>query len=95
MEQLYESDALFIPQPGRAVSGTARMAANTSFQSLGLPLAVHPRQVYVADDIALLIVDWSISGTTADGDRTDIRGTATDVARRGSDGTWRYVIDNP
>jgi hypothetical protein len=25
----------------------------------------------------------------------DDEGTATDVARQGSDGYWRYVIDNP
>ncbi|GAA2400924.1 hypothetical protein [Streptomyces coeruleofuscus] len=24
-----------------------------------------------------------------------VEGTATNVARRGSDGRWRYVIDNP
>jgi ketosteroid isomerase-like protein len=42
----------------------------------------------VAGDIALLIVGWSIAGL-------DAQGTATDVARRGPDGRWRYVIDNP
>ncbi len=31
----------------------------------------------------------------ADGNRTHVDGTATDVARRGADGCWRYVIDNP
>jgi hypothetical protein len=25
----------------------------------------------------------------------DLPGTAADVARRGPDGVWRYVIDNP
>ena len=44
------------------------------------------RHSYVVDDIALLIVDWSVG---------DLAGTATDVARRGADGVWRYVIDNP
>jgi hypothetical protein len=33
--------------------------------------------------VALLAVDWEIDGT------------AVDVARRGPDGGWRYVIDNP
>lgn len=63
--------------------------------SLGLPIDVKPRHVYVAEDIALPIVDWSIAGTTPEGEEIDIRGTATDVARRGEDGIWRYVIDNP
>ncbi|BCJ57119.1 hypothetical protein Jiend_05410 [Micromonospora endophytica] len=43
----------------------------------------------------LLIVDWAITGTTADGAPVDLRGTATDVARKGADGFWRYAIDNP
>lgn len=63
--------------------------------AFGLPIEVRPRHVYVAEDIALLIVDWTISGTTPDGEEVDIRGTATDVARRGKDGIWRYIIDNP
>lgn len=63
--------------------------------SFGLPIDVRPRHVYLADDVALLIVDWTISGTTADGEDVDIQGTATDVARRGDDGIWRYIIDNP
>ena len=51
-------------------------------------LAVSPRDVLVCGDLALLIVDWSITGS-------DIEATGTDVARRGADGQWRYVIDNP
>jgi ketosteroid isomerase-like protein len=51
--------------------------------------------VYVAGDIALLIVDWSMRGTARDGSAVDMGGTATDVVRRGADGRWRYVIDNP
>ncbi|MET8868588.1 hypothetical protein ABZW11_37155 [Nonomuraea sp. NPDC004580] len=54
-----------------------------------------PRQVYVAADIALLIVDWSMRGTARDGTEIAMSGTATDVLRRGPDGRWRYVIDNP
>ena len=57
------------------------------FQALAVPITVRPRRVEVAGDLALLIVDWTV------GD--DISGTATDVARRGGDGCWRYVIDNP
>lgn len=48
-----------------------------------------------AASAALLIVDWSIEGTGSDGNGVDFEGTAADVARRGADGRWRYVIDNP
>ncbi|WP_051794147.1 hypothetical protein [Kibdelosporangium aridum] len=51
--------------------------------------------IYVAGDIAQIIVDWSIQGTTPEGYEIDLKGTATDVARLGEDGRWRYVVDNP
>jgi hypothetical protein len=49
-------------------------------------MTVATRKVITRGDLALLIVDWSIG---------DVTGTATDVARRGPDGGWRYAIDNP
>jgi ketosteroid isomerase-like protein len=66
-------------------------------QSLGVPIRVEPRHVYVTatGDTALLVVDWMIDGRRPDGEHVHIEGTATDVARRGVDGVWRYVIDNP
>lgn len=86
---LYEERAAFVPERGEAVHGSAEIAAaNAPFLALGLPISVTPRHVHVAGDIALLVVDWEI------GDGT-VRSTATDVARRGADGYWRYVIDSP
>ncbi len=49
-------------------------------------MTVATRKVITKGDLALLIVDWRIG---------DVAGTATDVARRGPDGGWRYAIDNP
>lgn len=95
VELLYEESSTFVSSPGTPHSGQDRIAANTSFQALGLPLAVQLRHVYETNDIALLNVDWTISGTTPEGELINIRGTATDVARRGDDGFWRYLIDNP
>ncbi|MFJ8976190.1 YybH family protein [Streptomyces sp. NPDC102282] len=88
VQELYEAEAAFVPESGVAVHGTGDIARqNAPFLGLGLPISVRPRHVHVADDIALLIVDWEIEGT--------VSGTATDVARRGVDGYWRYVIDSP
>lgn len=95
IERVYEQPGVFVSSPGQPTTGAGRRAANTRMASLGLPIEVTPRHVYVADDIALLIVDWTIAGKTPDGADVDIRGTATDVARRGQDGHWRYIIDNP
>lgn len=95
IERVYEPACIFVSSPGKPTTGAERRQANARMASLGLPIEVQPRHVYVAGDIALLIVDWTIAGTTPDGEEVSIQGTATDVARLGEDGTWRYAIDNP
>lgn len=95
IERVYEDTGQFVRAPGEATTGIDRRQANAQLASLGVPIEVKPRHVYVHDDIALLIVDWAITGTTHAGQPMDVRGTATDVARRGADGYWRYIIDNP
>jgi ketosteroid isomerase-like protein len=95
IEQIYEDGAVLAPQPGRPVTGPGLVAAHEHLLRLGLPMNATMRHGYVAGDIALLVVDWSIAGTAANGRDVRITGAATDVARRGADGHWRYVIDNP
>ncbi|MEV0118701.1 nuclear transport factor 2 family protein [Streptomyces sp. NPDC050844] len=88
VHELYEERAAFVPESGDAVHGLAEITKeNGPFLAIGLPISVHPRHVHVSGDIALLVVDWEIEGV--------VRSTATDVARRGADGHWRYVIDSP
>jgi ketosteroid isomerase-like protein len=53
------------------------------------------RHVYQTTDTALVVVDWSMKGKTPDGKTMDLAGSGTDVLRKGADGTWRYIIDNP
>ncbi|MBB4945643.1 ketosteroid isomerase-like protein [Kitasatospora gansuensis] len=95
VQQVYEPGAVFVPEPGRPVTGPGIHAAITGFLALGLPITVQVRHAYTADEIALLVVDWTITGTGPDGSPVHLTGTATDVARRGPDGYWRYLIDNP
>lgn len=96
LDRHYEPDAVLVPRPGCPVTGAARLAAHDHLLGFGVTLDARTRHLYVAGDIALLIVDWSMRGTDPrDGSPIDFHGTATDVARRGSDGRWRYVIDNP
>lgn len=82
VERLYVPGGVFVERPGQP----AGPAANRNMLDLGRPLEVRPRHAYESGDLALLIVDWRIG---------DLTGTATDVARKGADGRWRYVIDNP
>lgn len=95
LDRLYEDAGILIAPDGRVTSGADRRQANAELMALGIPISVRPRHVYRTGDLALLIVDWSITGTAADGRAVDVRGTATDIARRGADGHWRYVVDNP
>ncbi|MFF2042513.1 YybH family protein [Kitasatospora sp. NPDC058170] len=95
VDQAYAPGAVFVPTPGTAVTGPELTRASADFLALGLPITVRPRHTYVVDDTALLIVDWTIDGPGPDGTHLHLEGTATDVARRGPDGHWRYIIDNP
>ncbi|TLQ42457.1 YybH family protein [Streptomyces marianii] len=95
IDRLFEPEAVRVLTPGVVVTGDGRRQATSSFLSLGVPIDISVRHTYVYDDIALVIGDFVIDGTKPDGEQVHIEGTATDVARRGSDGLWRYVIDNP
>ena len=53
------------------------------------------RRVVQEGDTALLMADWRFQGTTSDGRSVSASGTSIEVARRQSDGSWRYLIDLP
>ena len=76
---------------GKGAGGAAVQNLNIM---LGLPVKTKVRHVFVADDIAQLVVDWSIDGKGPDGKPVHLAGVACDVVRRGTDGRWRFVIDN-
>ncbi|PSK98914.1 ketosteroid isomerase-like protein [Murinocardiopsis flavida] len=95
LDRAYEPGGVVVPHPGHPARGPERSAATAYLLGLGLPMDARVRHTYVAGDIALLIVDWSMRGTALDGTAVDFAGTASDVLRRGPDGCWRYVIDNP
>src|SRR5215469_1432979 len=59
MMGLYDSEAVLIADDGRTVSDRAEIAAELERDlSLGLPLEAKARHVFVAGDIAELVVDW-------------------------------------
>lgn len=95
IDRLFEPEAVRVLRPGVVVTGDGRRRATSSFLALGVPIRISVRHTYVYGDTALLIGDFVIDGTKPDGEHVHIEGTATDVARRGPDGLWRYIIDNP
>ncbi|WP_245673857.1 YybH family protein [Actinoplanes rectilineatus] len=96
VDRFYEPGAILIPQPGTPLTGTAeRLAAYEHLLGFGVPMVADTRHLYVAGDIALSVVDWSMRGTARQGYPLNLAGTAADVLRRGDDGRWRYLINNP
>ena len=95
MMGLYAPEAVFIAKDGRTITDHTEIAAELERDlKLGLPLEAKARHVFVAGDIPQIVLDWSIDGTGPDGKQVHVEGTASDVARRGADGRWRYLIDN-
>lgn len=96
VDRFYEPDAVLVPQPGTPLTGASeRLAAYEHLLGFGVPLVAGTRHLYVAGDIALSVVDWSMRGTARQGYPLDLSGVAADVLRRGVDGRWRYLINNP
>lgn len=94
MIALAEPGSGFVPQPGTVVTDDDYRAALGGFLAMGLPIALTLKRSLVSGDIALLVYDWTIEGTAADGNQVTLAGTTADVLRRGPHG-WRYALDNP
>ena len=95
MMALYDPAAVFIENDGRTITDHTEIAARLERDmSLGLPLRAKARHVFVGDDTAQIVLDWSIDGTGPDGKHVHLAGSASDIVRRGADGFWRYIIDN-
>ncbi|MGH7427034.1 MAG: DUF4440 domain-containing protein [Candidatus Methylomirabilaceae bacterium] len=98
MLELYESDAVLIPQPGGPMlqGREALQEALGGFIATGAMLELNDSRVIQAGDVALLIHDGHLfGGSPPDGSPIDLTSRSSDVARRQQDGTWRIVIDNP
>lgn len=92
----YEPEAILVSADGTPQRGIPAIRAELlKYYSVRLPMRIIARHVFVADTIASLVLDWNIVGTTPDGGDFHMVATSNDIARRGADGCWRYIIDNP
>lgn len=88
LSHYYADEVTYAPLPGVLLSRNELREAISRLVGLGHPIEVTVRHVLATQDTALIVLDWEISGA-------GMTGTATDVARRQPDGTWRCIIDNP
>ena len=93
---LYEPDAAFATQPGRLAPGLGGIRdALGGFVALNGKLDIQVNRVLEVGDLALVVGNWSFTGTGLDGEPVKLAARNADVLRRQADGSWRFVIDNP
>jgi ketosteroid isomerase-like protein len=93
---LYESGAAFATEPGSLAPGAPGISeALNGFISMNGKLDLEVTRVLEVEDLALVIGVWSFDGTGPDGEPVRLEAKNADVLRRQTDGTWRFVIDNP
>jgi len=93
---LYESEAAFVPEPGSLAHGASGIGESLNgFISMNGELDLEVKRVLEVDDLALVVGVWSFNGTGPDGEPVQLAARNADVLRRQSDGSWRFVIDNP
>ena len=93
---LYERESAFATEPGSLAAGHAGIrGALKGFTAMNGRLELNVTRVLEVDDLALVTGVWSFNGTGPDGEAVRLEANNADVLRRQSDGTWRFVIDNP
>ncbi|MGC4096415.1 MAG: nuclear transport factor 2 family protein [Nitrospira sp.] len=87
---LYDPEIVFLNQAGRAVMGREGLRKELSpLVAMKARFDFTIKQVVTAGDIALMHTLWTVSGPLP------MKTYAIEVARRQSDGTWRWLIGDP
>jgi uncharacterized protein (TIGR02246 family) len=93
---LYDQDAILVSDPQHIVRGReAILDGLRNFIAIRPRMTLNAARVVRNGDLALLYSDWTIVGQQPDGSPMSVDVRPTHVARRGADGTWRIVIDDP
>jgi uncharacterized protein (TIGR02246 family) len=93
---LYEPEAAFATHPGTLAHGLGGIRdALGGFVAMNGKLDLEVSRVLQAGDLALVVGEWSFTGTGPGVEPVTLAARNADVLRRQADGTWRFVIDNP
>lgn len=96
MLNFYEEDAILIDYKGKPKRGKLEIAVELErFFKLGVPMKITTRNIYVAGNLASLVLDWSVTGLSGSGEKVCVHGISSDYAKKGGDGYWRYWFENP
>jgi uncharacterized protein (TIGR02246 family) len=93
---LYEPEAAFATRPGSLAHGLAGVCeALDGFIAMKGKLDLKVTRVLKVSNLALVVGEWTFTGTGPDGEPIRLAAKNADVLRRQADGSWRFVIDNP
>lgn len=92
----YERGAVVVGEPGRPVTGESALKAMFArFIAVRPTFTYAGHDVTVADDLALHISPWKMTGVAPDGTTVGQAGLSVAVLRRQQDGRWLLAIDQP
>jgi ketosteroid isomerase-like protein len=90
---LYEPHAKLVMPDGAQFSGSDIRRVLSEFLAVKPEIRILRSRVTHEEDLALMSNDWQL--TIVVDDRREVsEGTGIEVARRQSDGSWLYVIDD-
>jgi ketosteroid isomerase-like protein len=94
---LYEPTATLVRQDRSSATGTTAIREEIAgFAALRPHITLNVFRVLSGgSDVAVVYDDWTATGTDANGKHVELSGHASEVVRRGADGSWRFVVDDP
>jgi ketosteroid isomerase-like protein len=94
---LYEPTATLVRQDRSAAIGTAAIHEEIAgFAALRPHITLNVFRVLTGGaDVAVVYDDWTATGTDPKGKHLEFSGHASEVVRRGPDGSWRFIVDDP
>ena len=94
---LYEPHGALVQQDGSlAIGPVAIRESLAALVGMKARIAMNVVRTHPAGgDLAALYNDWSMAATGPDGTSVHLSGKALELVRRQSDGTWRFVLDDP